>query len=151
MLMSNDMTKGGPEVLFVCRANVGRSQVAMSLYNQRIEGGSESAGTDVDIPGQMLKDWIGSANVITAMRERKIDISHNKRRPITKELADKFGEIVVLHAGEQAAIPAYLHDVGRNVVFLDIPDMKGKSLSVTREIADQIDQEVESLIYQRVP
>jgi protein-tyrosine-phosphatase len=43
-------------VLFICRGNVGRSQAAMSFYNQMNLGHADSAGTLLKYPGLRLVD-----------------------------------------------------------------------------------------------
>lgn len=46
------------KILFVCRANVGRSQAAMGLYNATHQDTSESAGTITQFQGVALKDGV---------------------------------------------------------------------------------------------
>lgn len=95
------------KVLFVCRANSGRSQMAMELYNQLQPGEAESAGTHVDEPGQMLKDRPTAASAIAAMRDIGVDMSNNTRRQLTPDMLNDYDHIVVL--AEAKAIPSFLN------------------------------------------
>ena|SRR5579862_739537 len=95
------------KVLFVCRANSGRSQMAMELYNRLHPGEAESAGTQVDEPGQELHNRKTAASAIEAMKQMDIDISNNTRRQLTPEMLPNYDYIVVL--AETKSIPAYLN------------------------------------------
>lgn len=65
------------KVLFVCRGNVGRSQMAAEFYNDLKPGDAASAGTTVDLPGQKLKHRSGANEVVSAMREKGLDVGEN--------------------------------------------------------------------------
>ena len=95
------------KVLFVCRANSGRSQMAMELYNSLHPGEADSAGTHVEEPGQKLKDRPTAASAIAAMKDIGIDMSENTRRQLTPDMMDGYDHIVVL--AETKAIPYYLN------------------------------------------
>jgi len=95
------------KVLFVCRANSGRSQMAMELYNLLHPGEAQSAGTHVDDPGQQLKDRPTAASAIAAMKEIDVDMSGNRRRQLTPEMLEDYDKVIVL--AETKAIPSYLN------------------------------------------
>jgi protein-tyrosine-phosphatase len=95
------------KVLFVCRANSGRSQIAMELYNHLYPGEAHSAGTHVDKPGQTLKERPTAASAIAAMAEIGIDMKNNKRRQLTPEMLDEYDHVIVL--AEKKSIPGYLN------------------------------------------
>lgn len=95
------------KILFVCRANSGRSQMAMELYNLLHPDEAESAGTHVDQPGQKLADRPTAASAIAAMRDIGVDMSQNTRRQLKPEMLDQYDHIIVL--AETRAIPSFLN------------------------------------------
>ena len=129
-------------ILFVCRANIGRSQVAEAFYNLRCPGQANSAGTLVDLPGQTLQDREGAENVIDAMLERNIDISKKIRNQIVESDVNKYDKVVVM--AERETIPDWLKDK-HNVLFWDVEDPKEKDLITTRRIVKEIENKVAQL------
>lgn len=123
------------KVLFVCRANVGRSQMAAAFYNELDPGNAFSAGTIVDEPGQLLKDRPGAANAITAMQEEVIDIAHNRRRQLEPKGLSGYDRIVVL--AEPESVPDWL-SLAPNAEFWEVDDPKGQDMETTRKIRDHI-------------
>ena len=75
------VAKEMPEVLFVCVANAGRSQMAAGLVRLRSEGRIHvrSAGSD---PGEEI-----NPAVITAMQEIGVDMSEEFPKPLTDEVS----------------------------------------------------------------
>ena len=62
--------------LYVCRDNVGRSQIGAEYHNLARPGEAASAGTHVDEPGGIVANWQGgSVEIIEAMLEERIDIA----------------------------------------------------------------------------
>lgn len=94
------------KVLFICRANVGRSQAAMELYNQLYPGNADSAGTIVDNPGERLIDRKGAVNIIEVMREDGIDMSDNTRKQLDISMVNQYDKLIVM--AEKDTIPEWL-------------------------------------------
>lgn len=130
-------------VLFVCRANVGRSQAAMEFYNQLVPGHGASAGTLVDKPGEKLKERFGAAGILAVMKERGIDMSDNERTQITESMLQDYDTIIVM--AEPDTVPTWLANSPKTIVW-DIEDSKDKSPERTREIADSIQEHVMTLV-----
>lgn len=130
------------KILFICRSNVGRSQVAEEFYRKLNLGETASAGTIVDIPGQVLRDRDGSGNMISAMSEVGIDISGNLRTQVTPEMLDEYEKIVVM--AEPEIVPDYLKENSK-VETWEIEDTKVMSLNKAREIRDEIKRRVNEL------
>ncbi|MGI6103570.1 MAG: low molecular weight phosphatase family protein [Patescibacteria group bacterium] len=130
-------------VLFVCRANVGRSQMAMALYTLQRPGEAESAGTIVEEPGQVLRDRPGNDATFEAMREVGADISDNIRRPVTPELVSVVDRVIVL--AERETWPEYLVD-NPKVEAWEVQDPRGKDLATLRQIRDDLRDRVGDLI-----
>lgn len=131
------------KILFVCRANSGRSQIAMELYNLLRPGMAESAGTHVDEPGQQLRDRATAQTAIEVMHELGVDISSNTRRQLMPQMLEDYDHVIVL--AETAAIPAYLNTWVAAEMW-HIEDTRYKPLKHVREIRDQIDTRVKELI-----
>jgi arsenate reductase (thioredoxin) len=128
--------------LFVCRANVGRSQAAMGLYNSNHSEKSESAGTITHFQDVVLKDREGAENIVQAMNELGIDISNNKPRQITSELVNDFDKVIVM--AEPETIPDWLKNNPKAEIWT-IEDAKDQDIETTRKIVQQIKSKVSVL------
>jgi protein-tyrosine-phosphatase len=121
------------KILFVCHANVGRSQIAQAYFNKLSRYTSTSAGIAVDeliaqrhLRGRQLKDVPGrAAEYIRELirDECGMDIADNERQQLTLRMVDKADLVVVI--AEKERWPAYLQEGGK-VVFWDIPDGAGR-------------------------
>ena len=130
------------KVLFVCRANVGRSQAAMEFYNQLVPGYGASAGTIVDKSGEKLKERFGAEHIITVMKEHGSDMSENIRTQITQKMLNDYDKVIVM--AEPNTVPNWLSD-NPKVITWTIEDAKDKPLEKTREIALEIKLRVREL------
>lgn len=78
------------EILFICKGNVARSQMASALFNKYSGRQTSSAGTNVfEKEGQKLKDIPLAEPVIRFMREEGLDVSENTRTQVTPEMVGK--------------------------------------------------------------
>ena len=118
------------DVLFVCRENLGRSQIAMAIYNQLNVGLAGSAGTLVDLPGRRLGEVPICKVILDVMGDEGFDISGNTTRQVTPEMASKFGKIVVM--AEPQTIPDWLW-VDPKFNLWTIEDLGNKNHLETRE------------------
>ena len=129
-------------ILFVCQANVGRSQAAMELYHHK-GGLANSAGTKVDTPGQTLAERPGAFNIVQIMKEDYgIDMMHNIRTQISKENIKDCDKIIVM--AERDTIPEWLSSDER-FVFWAVNDPKGQDIPTTRHIVNEIKKKVDRL------
>jgi protein-tyrosine-phosphatase len=131
------------KILFVCRGNVGRSQMAEEIFNMLTYGKHEttSAGTKVrdkegnDMNGQLLKDCKGAHNVLDALREFNIDILNKARVQLQPEMLNGVDKIVVM--AEHENIPEYLKNDSR-AIFWNVKDPKGTDLETHKQTMYQI-------------
>jgi arsenate reductase (thioredoxin) len=136
-------------VLFVCTYNVGRSQMAAALYNSLSSGGHASAaGTKVDAAegqtlGERAEKSVNGSDAVKVMAEDGLDISHQTRHAVTREMLDKYDQIIVMAAPE--TIPQYLHDHPK-AVYWDIPDPRFKGIDAMRETRDDIKRKIVDLL-----
>ncbi len=131
------------KVMFVCRGNTGRSQVAMEYFKQLSNGKAASSGTIVDNPGQLLKDREGAKIVIQAMQEHGIDMSNNPRTQLTPDVLKDYDKIIVM--AEPETIPAWLSGNPKVEVW-NVLDIKDQPIEVARQLRDQIRSKVEALL-----
>lgn len=129
------------KVLFVCKSNVGRSQMAETIFNNSYKRPvSMSAGLQ---PGEWEGKEISLAkNVVSCMNEIGFDISKNVSKKITKEMVDKSDKIIIM---EKKHWPDYLKN-NPKVEYWEIPDAAGTDLLFHRKIRDQINIKVYNLI-----
>lgn len=128
------------KILFVCRGNIGRSQMAKEFYNalHGEKGSADACGTRVgEFEGQKIAD-IGSESILDdlrAMQEKGIDMSGNVRRQITKEIVDEADHVIVM--AEKETWPEYLEGHPKVVVW-DVENPKDVGFEKTKEIRDII-------------
>ena len=131
-------------VLFVCKYNVGRSQMAAGLFNKyATDGHADSAGTQVDAPGETIADrasYVDAANnVIDVMKEEGVDISQCVRTQISKEMMPNYEKIIVM--AEPETIPSWLSDA-EGYEYWEIADPRGKGYEETKITRDLIKDKV---------
>lgn len=120
-----------PFVLFVCRHNTGRSQMA-EAYLRHFAGGAievASAGTEAaDVP---------NAGVVAAMAEDGIDISHARPKLIDPQIARRADRIITMGCDVQG-VPRIDADWG-------LPDPKGEPPERVRDIRDMVKKKAREL------
>ena len=126
------------KVIFACVHNAGRSQMAAAFFNQladRRKAEAISAGTD---PGPRVHP-----EVLAAMGEIGIDLSHAKPQRLTEELAREAQLLITMGCGDKCPyVPGLRRD--------DWPlrDPKGQPVEEVRKIRDEIRGRVETLLAQ---
>jgi len=124
-----------PEILFLCVHNAGRSQMAAAFARQI--GGDDviihSAGS---APGESL-----NPAVVTAMREKGLDISHEAPKKLSDEMARSADVIVTMGCGDEC--PFY---PGKRYDDWDLLDPADQDLDTVRSIRDDIHDRVRTLL-----
>jgi arsenate reductase (thioredoxin) len=123
-------------VLFACVHNAGRSQMAAAIFNGLVDpaqGRAISAGTQ---PGPRVHPEVDAA-----LREIGIDVSGAAPQKLTEALARQAQVLVTMGCGDECPyVP------GTRTEDWPLPDPKGQSIEVVREIRDEIRRRVEDLI-----
>ncbi|HVY40699.1 MAG TPA: arsenate reductase ArsC [Polyangia bacterium] len=125
-------------VLFACVHNAGRSQMAAAWFNALANPAlarAVSAGTE---PGARVHP-----EVLNAMREVGVDLSHAQPTLLTHDLAAASDLLVTMGCGEKCpVVPGLRRD--------DWPleDPKGKSPEVVRRIREEVRARVQTLLAQ---
>lgn len=132
------------KVLFVCRGNVGRSQMAAVLFTKYSGIKAFSAGTKVfEGENQKIKDIPLAEPVIRFMKKEGIDVSENNRVQLTPEMVQEFDRIIVM--AEPETIPEYLSNSNK-MEFWDIEDPKAMNDEGYEKIISQIKSKLKQFI-----
>lgn len=125
------------KVLFVCVENAGRSQMAEAFANHYGKGKVVASSA-----GVMLADRVNPV-VVEVMKEKGIDISMNKPRLLTTNMAEEADQIITMGCSVEKFCPAPLL---KNVIDWGLEDPKGKPIEKLREIRDEIERRVKKLL-----
>ncbi len=101
------------KVIFICRANIFRSQVAKGFYNKFADGVSfaESYGTRVDEDGfknAPISQFPGMSETIEILKTEGVDISNEYCKQITPEKISNSSKVIVM--AEKDSIPGWLKE-----------------------------------------
>ena len=124
-------------VLFVCVENAGRSQMAEAFANYYGKG-----KLIVSSAGNKPADNV-NPTVVKALNEKGIDISMNKPKLLTYQMAQDADLIVTMGCNDQGICPGPFF---KPTVDWKLEDPKGKPIEKVREIRDEIERRVQNLI-----
>lgn len=137
------------KILFVCRGNVGRSQIAEALFSKATGIKSFSAGTKIgENENQKIKELLTAEPVIRFMKKEGIDISKNVRTSITPDMIKKYDKIIVM--AEPETIPEYLSKSNKVEVW-DIDDPKGVNDLSYEKIISKIKSKIKEFLKANKP
>jgi len=125
------------KILFVCVENAGRSQMAEAFAKKF--GSDEFA---VSSAGNKPAEKVNPV-VAEVMMEKGIDISTNKPKMLTFQMAQDADLIVTMGCNDQGICPGPFF---KPTIDWKIEDPRGKPIESVREIRDEIEQLVKELI-----
>ena len=141
------------KILFVCRANVGRSQMAQAFFDSLSTHESESAGTmvaEMGKDGQTLAERVrevgptaAASFVVEVMRLEGLEVSQKVRNQLTPQMVHSADNVVVIE--EKASWPDYLLSSDK-VLFWDLQDVVDQDFEFARNTKDEIKRRVEELV-----
>jgi len=132
------------KILFVCRGNVGRSQMAEVIFNKYSKHKSSSAGTLIlENKSQKLKDIPLTKPVIGFMKKEGVDLSEKERKQLNQEMCNEFDKIIVM--AEPETIPDYLKK-NKKMIYWDVMDPKGMSNKEYIKIINQLKNLIRNFI-----
>jgi len=125
------------KVLFVCVENAGRSQMAEAFANKY--GKNKFV---VSSAGNMPAENVNPV-VVEVMKEKGIDISTNKPKLLTFQMAQDADLIVTMGCNDQGICPGPFF---KPAIEWKLEDPKGKPIEKVREIRDEIERRVQKLV-----
>lgn len=133
-------------ILFICKGNVGRSQIAEALFRKRYGDTYTVLSAGIKLSG--LEEPIGNLlpqiqEVLDVMNEEGIDVSTAVRNQLTEEMVKDADKIVAIIEDEEV-LPEYLLN-SLKLIRWNIPDPKGKDLEFTRNVRDEIMRNIDLL------
>lgn len=126
------------KILFVCRRNHGRSQLAEALFEKFAKGKHQvsSVGTEVIREGANREgEKISDQQIIAAMKELGIDISEKVRNQLTPQMVEEADYIIV--TAQPESIPDYLKQSPK-AIFWEIKDTGEIPYDEVKIIRDQL-------------
>jgi arsenate reductase len=121
-------------VLFLCRQNAGRSQMAQAFFEQMArEHEALSAGSE---PAKAVHPA-----VVQVMKEVGIDLSDRIPRHVDRAMLDRADHVISMGCDD----PAVCEYPGRKVEDWSLPDPSGKPIDEVRKIRDEIQYRVQAL------
>ena len=135
------------KVMFVCHANVGRSQAAEAFFARASKHEASSSGTHVDeLMAQQkpasAKMRDNSQHSLPYMLTQGIDISEQERTQLTPELVAEVDRVIAILTPEE--VPDYVKESGKLTVW-DIVD-PATHIEQTTELFDEIKILVKDLV-----
>ena len=143
------------KVLFVCNANVVRSQMAQAFYNHFTKTqNADSAGvnaekyptakipTVADFDAHLVAKNLDPLAVIDLMREKGIEVGASQRTQLTKDMLRNYD--LVVNIANRNQTPDWLK--GDNVVWWKIEDPHAESRELAELACDEIEKRVKRLI-----
>jgi arsenate reductase len=127
-------------ILFVCVENAGRSQMAEAFANKY--------GKDkfiVSSAGTKPADKVNPI-VVEALKEKGIDISMNKPKLLTLQMAQDADLIVTMGCNTNGICPGPFF---KPTIEWKLEDPKAKPIEKVREIRDDIERRVQKLIVEK--
>jgi protein-tyrosine-phosphatase len=128
------------KILFVCVENAGRSQIAEAFASKY--GKDRIAAFSA---GNKPADKVNPI-VVQAMKEKGIDISTNRPKLLTFQMAQDADLIVTMGCNDQGICPGPFF---KPTIEWKLEDPKGKPIEKVREIRDKIERQVQELMKQQ--
>ena len=132
------------KILYVCRANVGRSQMAEAFHRTFYPVDKVvSAGTHVhDNEGKAIGEDLKARFVWEVMDEEGIEVRDYKRNQLTEQISDEADKIILItHPRDW---PDYLINDPR-IVYWDLEDAKGTDFDFHVKTRDEIKSRVKDI------
>lgn len=135
------------KIVCVCTGNICRSPMLTYLLRDALE--KEGIECEVSGAGTGTRDGIPpSAHAITAMQEIGVDISENRSRQMTLEIADTTDLFVALSV-EHGVTLAFQYDVKPEKIIVPgdgVPDPYGMDLATYRTCRDMLVDSLPQLV-----
>ena len=128
--------QGRKKVLFACRENACRSQMA-SAFAQYLAGDKLDVSDGGSEPAEKI-----NPDMVKVMHEKGIDMGFRSPRSIEGAIANDTPELIItMGCAEQCPLVP-----GAKITDWDLPDPAGQSIDIMREVRDKIEKNVVNLI-----
>jgi multimeric flavodoxin WrbA/protein-tyrosine-phosphatase len=128
--------QGRKKVLFACRENACRSQMA-SAFAQFLAGDKLDVSHGGSEPAEKI-----NPDMVTVMHEKGIDMGYRSPRSMEEAISNDTPELIItMGCGEQCPLVP-----GAKITDWDLPDPAGKSIEYMRDVRDEIEKKVVDLI-----
>ena len=136
------------KVLFICKGNWFRSQIASAIYNKLTNSNnSDSVGTYVgahDEPeGQVLSDLFKTPDFFEIMERNDMNVRNNKTVRLMEDMFENYDLIVSM--AEEPYIPDFLKN-NKSVIWWEVENPKFVDQRVAEETYSKIEGLVRGLI-----
>jgi len=128
------------KLIFVCVGNSCRSQMAEGFarhYAQKLNLNIEIASAGSQPAGYVHPD------AIAVMREKGIDISHQRSKGITPQELLNYDYVITMGCSDESICPANFRGDSRD---WGIPDPIGRPIEFYKEVRDEIEEKVLELL-----
>jgi protein-tyrosine-phosphatase len=126
-------------VLFVCKANRGRSVMSQALF-ERAAGGRHRA---ISAGSETVPEGGPHPEVVEAMHELGIDVAAQQPQQLTAELAEEADAVITMGCGDACPVIPGKKQLRTD---WDLADPKDSPLEEVRAMRDDIDRRVRALI-----
>jgi len=123
------------KILFVCQANVGRSQMAEAFFN--FHTGTQDASSAGVEDFREKYHHRSTMEIINTMLEKGIDISKQRINYLDQSMVKEADLIIVLC--NKDLCPNFLLN-SKKVIFREVKDPHQKSENIIRQIRDEIEK-----------
>jgi protein-tyrosine-phosphatase len=127
------------KILFVCIENSGRSQMA-AAFAKKFGGDKVEVLSAGSKPAEKV-----NLNVVEVLKEKGIDISQNKPKQLTAQMAKEVDLVVTMGCGDVCPGPFFVPTIDWK-----LEDPKGKPIEKVREIRDDIENRVKKLLAEQI-
>jgi arsenate reductase len=126
-------------VLFVCKANRGRSVMSQALF-ERAAGGRHHA---ISAGSEATPDGGPHPGVVEAMREIGVDVASRQPQRLTTELAARADAVITMGCGDACPVIPGKKQLRAD---WDLTDPKDRPLEEVRATRDDIEHRVRDLV-----
>ena len=135
------------KVLFICKNNIARSQIARAIFNRKSHYHvAYSAGTNVGRPGESLRERNnrkGGSLTMQVMNDNGYGIGEYVQTQIHVEKLKEY-DLIVNMSGKRYT-PKWLEEAP-NYIYWKIRDPKNTSYDVTDSVRRQIEAKITTLL-----
>jgi len=129
------------KILFVCVENAGRSQMAEAFANHYGKDRIIASSAGINLADKV------NPTVVETMKEKGIDISKNHPKLVTPKMVEEADLIITMGCGAADLCPGPFF---KTTLDWGLEDPKDKPIEKVREIRDEVERRVKTLIEQDV-